>query len=56
MLEYYRAKEGNLDILANAGMGIYGATEYTDLADARYLFDVNFAPVRLGPESASPDA
>ncbi|MGI6214153.1 MAG: SDR family oxidoreductase [Christensenellales bacterium] len=42
-------KEGKIDILVNnAGMGIYGATEYTDPADARYLFDVNFfAPVRL---------
>lgn len=35
--------DGNIDLLVcSAGMGISGATEYTDMADARYLFDVNF--------------
>ena len=37
------AKEGKVDILINnAGMGIYGSTENTDLDKARYLFDINF--------------
>lgn len=36
-------KEGRVDILINnAGMGIYGSTENTDLERAKYLFDVNF--------------
>ncbi len=36
-------KEGKVDILINnAGMGIYGSTENTDLQKAKYLFDVNF--------------
>lgn len=48
-LELIISKEGKVDILINnAGMGIYGSTENTDLDKAKYLFDVNFfAAVRL---------
>jgi short-subunit dehydrogenase len=36
-------KEGNIDVLINnAGMGIAGSTEQTDLSEAKTLFDVNF--------------
>ena len=37
------AREGRIDILVNnAGFGISGAVEFTDTADAKALFDVNF--------------
>lgn len=37
------AREGHIDILINnAGFGISGAVEFTDTADAKRLFDVNF--------------
>ena len=37
------AREGRIDILVNnAGVGISGAVEFTDTADAKALFDVNF--------------
>ncbi len=37
------AAEGRLDLLVNnAGGGISGAVEFTDIADAQRLFDVNF--------------
>ena len=37
------SREGRLDALVNnAGFGISGAVEFTDLADAKRLFDVNF--------------
>ena len=37
------AAEGHIDILVNnAGFGISGAVEFTDTADAKALFDVNF--------------
>jgi NAD(P)-dependent dehydrogenase (short-subunit alcohol dehydrogenase family) len=36
-------QEGRLDVLVNnAGFGISGAVEFTDPADAKQLFDVNF--------------
>lgn len=36
-------REGRLDLLVNnAGMGISGAVEFTELKDARRIFDVNF--------------
>lgn len=37
------AKEGRIDVLiCNAGFGISGATEFTEPADAKRQFDVNF--------------
>lgn len=37
------AEQGRLDLLVNnAGMGISGAIEYTELCDAKHIFDVNF--------------
>jgi NAD(P)-dependent dehydrogenase (short-subunit alcohol dehydrogenase family) len=37
------SREGRLDILVcNAGMGISGAVEFTELSEAKALFDVNF--------------
>ncbi len=37
------AEFGGIDLLVNnAGMGIYGAIDEVDLADLRYVFDVNF--------------
>ena len=37
------AREGRIDILVNnAGFGISGAVEFTNTADAKALFDVNF--------------
>ena len=36
-------KQGRIDVLVNnAGMGISGAVEFTELEDAKHLFDVNF--------------
>lgn len=38
-----RAEQGRIDILVNcAGFGISGAVEFTELADAKRQFDVNF--------------
>ena len=37
------AEFGGIDLLVNnAGLGIYGAIDEVDLADLRYVFDVNF--------------
>jgi short-subunit dehydrogenase len=37
------SEQGHIDILFNnAGLGLYGAVEETDLQKARYLFNVNF--------------
>lgn len=42
------AAEGRIDLLVNnAGMGISGAVEYTELSDAKRIFDVNFFGVFL---------
>lgn len=41
--EKIKAAQGQIDVLVNnAGMGISGAVEFTPLADAQYIFDVNF--------------
>lgn len=40
--------EGRIDLLVNnAGMGISGSVEFTELKDARHIFDVNFFGVFL---------
>lgn len=40
--------EGRIDLLVNnAGMGISGAVEFTELSDAKRIFDVNFFGVFL---------
>lgn len=42
-VEQVVAAEGRIDVLiSNAGMGISGAIEFTDIADARRQVDVNF--------------
>lgn len=42
-IETVVSREGRLDVLVNcAGFGISGAAEFTDAADARRQFDVNF--------------
>lgn len=42
-VERIYAEQGRIDILVNdAGMGISGAVEFTETADAQGLFDVNF--------------
>lgn len=42
-VEYVIKKEGRIDILINnAGFGISGAAEFTDMEDARRQMDVNF--------------
>ena len=42
-IERVYAEQGRIDILVNdAGMGISGAVEFTNTADAQRLFDVNF--------------
>lgn len=42
-IETVISREGRLDVLVNcAGFGISGAAEFTDAADARRQFDVNF--------------
>ena len=42
-VEYVIKKEGRIDILINnAGFGISGAAEFTDMEDARRQLDVNF--------------
>lgn len=47
--------EPRLDLLiCNAGMGISGAVEYTDIEDARYLFNVNFFGAALAVSAARP--
>jgi short-subunit dehydrogenase len=44
---------GGLDVLVNnAGIGVYGETERTSMADARAVFEVNlFAPLALSLEA-----
>lgn len=43
VIEEIVKREGRIDILINnAGFGISGAVEFTELADAKRLFDVNF--------------
>lgn len=47
--------EGRIDLLINnAGMGISGAVEFTDLAAARRQMDVNFFGVFLSTKAALP--
>ena len=37
------SERGRLDLLVNnAGMGISGAIEFTEIQEARHIFDVNF--------------
>ena len=46
--------EGRIDVLVNnAGMGISGAVEFTELADAKKMFDVNFFGVFLCAKAAA---
>lgn len=41
-IDFVIAKEGKIDVLvANAGMGISGAVEGTDITDVKKIFDVN---------------
>ncbi len=49
------ANEGQIDILVcNAGFGISGAVEFTELADAKKQFDVNFFGVVNAVKAALP--
>jgi NAD(P)-dependent dehydrogenase (short-subunit alcohol dehydrogenase family) len=49
------AREGRIDLLVcNAGMGISGAVEFTELSDAKALMDVNFFGVVNAARAALP--
>lgn len=49
------SREGRLDLLINnAGMGISGAVEFTELEQARRIFDVNFFGTFLSCREALP--
>lgn len=48
-------REGRIDLLVNnAGMGVSGAAEFTDIADARRIMDVNFYGVFICTAAALP--
>ena len=52
-METVFAETGRLDLLVNnAGMGISGAVEFTELEDAKRIFDVNFFGVLLCSKQA----
>lgn len=54
-IETVISREGRLDVLVNcAGFGISGAAEFTDAADARRQFDVNFFGVVNACKAALP--
>lgn len=54
-IEQIVAKHQGIDVLVNnAGMGISGAVEYTNLPDAKQLFDVNFFGTFLMSKHALP--
>lgn len=49
------AAEKRIDlVVSNAGMGISGATEFTDIAEAKALFDVNFFGAAAFVKAAAP--
>lgn len=53
--EEIKLKEGKLDLLVNcAGYGISGAIEFTNLSDAKSIFDVNFYGTFLTAKYALP--